>query len=62
MKIMHRRNFKFMHGAKRLMERGKYLKMGKTEGGSETPVLGDLNPPKNSKIPRSNLEIATKGS
>jgi hypothetical protein len=51
-----------MHGAKRLMERGKYLKMGKMKGGSETPVLGDLNPPKNSKIPRRNLEIATKGS
>jgi hypothetical protein len=32
------------------------------EGGSETPVLGDLNPPKNSKIPWRNLEIATKGS
>jgi hypothetical protein len=50
-----------MHGAKRLMERGKYLKMGKMEGGSETPVLGDLNPPNNSKIPRRNLEIATNG-
>jgi hypothetical protein len=62
METMHRRNFKPMHGAKRLMESGKYLKMGKTEGGSETPVLGDLNPPKNSKIPRRNLESFSKGS
>jgi hypothetical protein len=62
METMHRRNFKSMHGANRLMERGKYLKMGKTEGGSETPVLGELNPPKNSKIQRRNLEITTKGS
>jgi hypothetical protein len=45
---MHRRNFKSMHGVKRLIEREKYLKMGKMEGGLETPVLGDLNPPKNS--------------
>jgi hypothetical protein len=28
MEIMHRRNLKSMHGAKRLMERGKYLKVG----------------------------------
>jgi hypothetical protein len=32
MEIMHRRNFKSMHEAKRLMERGKYLKMGKNGG------------------------------
>jgi hypothetical protein len=51
METMHQRNFKSMHGTKRLMERGKYLKMGKTEGGSETPILGDLNLPKNSNIP-----------
>jgi hypothetical protein len=48
METMHRRNFKSMHGVKRLIEREKYLKMGKMEGGLETPVLGDLNPPKNS--------------
>jgi hypothetical protein len=62
MEIMHRRNFKHMHGAKRMIESEKYLKMGKMEGGLETPVLRDLNPSKNSKIPWRNLEIATKGS
>jgi hypothetical protein len=40
----------------------KYLEMGKMEGGSETPVLRELNPPKNSKIPQKNKEITTKGS
>jgi hypothetical protein len=29
---------------------------------SETLVLGELNPPKNSKIPRRNHKIITKGS
>jgi hypothetical protein len=31
-------------------------------GGSDTPVLGELNPPKNSKIPQRNHEIAKGGS
>jgi hypothetical protein len=31
-------------------------------GESDTPVLGELNQPMNSKIPRRNQEIATKGS
>jgi hypothetical protein len=32
MDTMHQRNFKPMHGAKRLMESGKYLKIGKNRG------------------------------
>jgi hypothetical protein len=36
--------------------------MGKPVGELERPVLGELNPPKNSKIPRRNQEITTKGS
>jgi hypothetical protein len=28
---------------------------------SETPVLGEMNPPKNFKIPWRNHKIATKG-
>jgi hypothetical protein len=31
------------------------------EGESESPILGELNPPKNQRIPRRNQEIATKG-
>jgi hypothetical protein len=34
--------------------------MGKPVGGTETPVLGELISPKNSKIPRRNQGI-TKG-
>jgi hypothetical protein len=38
------------------------LRNGKPVGESDTPVLGELNQTKNSKIPRRNQEIATKGS
>jgi hypothetical protein len=34
---------------------------GKPVGESETPVLGELNPPKGSKIPRRNQEIVKWG-
>jgi hypothetical protein len=37
------------------------LRRGKTMKGSETPVLGELNQPKNFKIPRRNQEIANGG-
>jgi hypothetical protein len=37
------------------------LRRGKLVRGSDTPVLEKLNPPKNSKIPRRNLEIANGG-
>jgi hypothetical protein len=37
------------------------LRRGETMKGSETPVLGELNQPKNSKIPRRNQEIANGG-
>jgi hypothetical protein len=33
------------------------LRRGKPVGESETSVLGELNPPKNSKIPQRNQEI-----
>jgi hypothetical protein len=36
------------------------LREGNLVGESETPILGELNPPKDSKIPRRNQEI-TKG-
>jgi hypothetical protein len=37
------------------------LEMGKTVGGTETPVLKELISPKNSKIPQRNQEIANGG-
>jgi hypothetical protein len=30
------------------------------KGESESPILGELNPPKNQRIPQRNQEIATK--
>jgi hypothetical protein len=38
------------------------LRRGKPMGESDTPVLGELNQPKNSKISQRNKEITTKGS
>jgi hypothetical protein len=57
---MHQMNFKSIHRAKRLRIRYRYLKMGKSVGGTETPILGELISPKNSKILRRNQGI-TKG-
>jgi hypothetical protein len=37
------------------------LRRGKPLRGSDTPVLKELNLPKNSKIPRRNLEITNWG-
>jgi hypothetical protein len=37
------------------------LRWGETVGESETPVLVELNPPKSSKIPGRDLEIANEG-
>jgi hypothetical protein len=35
--------------------------LGKTGGGTETPVFGELISPKNSKIPRRNQRITNVG-
>jgi hypothetical protein len=62
METIHQRNFKSIHRAKRSRMGSKYLEKGRNRWGeSETSVLGELNPPKNSKIPRRNLEIANGG-
>jgi hypothetical protein len=37
------------------------LRWGKPVGGMETPVLGELIPPKNSKIPQRNQGITNGG-
>jgi hypothetical protein len=37
------------------------LRLGKTGGGTETPVFGELISPKNSKIPRRNQRITNVG-
>jgi hypothetical protein len=37
------------------------LRREKTAGESETPVLRELNPPKNSRIPQRSQEIANGG-
>jgi hypothetical protein len=58
---MHQRNFESIHGAKRLRKGGNTLRREKTVGESETPVLGELNPPKNSRIPWRSQEIANGG-
>jgi hypothetical protein len=58
---MYQRNYKSIHGARRSRIWGEYLEMGKTVGESETPVLGELNPSKNSKIPRRGLKITNGG-
>jgi hypothetical protein len=39
----------------------KYHEKEKTERESETPVLGELNPPKNPKTPWRNQKIANGG-
>jgi hypothetical protein len=58
---MHQRNFESIHGAKR-SRRGENTLRRETDGESETPVLGELNPPKNSRIPRRSQEISNGGS
>jgi hypothetical protein len=55
---MYQRNCKSIHGARRSRICEEYLEMEKTVGELETPVLGELNPPKNSNIPRRNQGIA----
>jgi hypothetical protein len=46
-------------------ERGRgenTLRRKKPVGKTETPVLGELNPPKNLRIPQKSQEIANGGS
>jgi hypothetical protein len=61
---MHKRNFESILGAKRSRMGSNYLEKRKPGGGGglDTSVLGELNPPKNSKIPQRNHEIAKGGS
>jgi hypothetical protein len=59
---MDQRNFKFIQGARRSRRGSRYFERGKIKRESETSVLGELHPPKNSKIPWRNHKITTKGS
>jgi hypothetical protein len=56
--IMHQRNFESIHGAKRSRRGENTLRREKPVGESETLVFGELNPPKNSRIPWGSKEIA----
>jgi hypothetical protein len=61
-KAMYGRNFKSIHGSRR-SRRGWNLPWEEKNlvGELETPILVELNPPKNSRIPWRSHEIATKG-
>jgi hypothetical protein len=61
MDIMHQKNFESIHGAKRSRRGENTLRREKPVGESETPVLGELNPPKNSRIPQRSQEITNEG-
>jgi hypothetical protein len=61
-KAMYEWNCKSINGAKRSRRGGIPCEGEKPVGESETPILGELNPPKNSRILWRNQEIATKGS
>jgi hypothetical protein len=61
---MDQRNFKSIKNIRRLkkgflvrLERGA----SNPEGGPESTILQELNPPMNRRIPQRNQEIATKG-
>jgi hypothetical protein len=61
-KAMSERNFKSIHGVGRSRRGQITLRREKPVGESEIPVHGELNPPKNLRIPRRIQEIANGGS